>query len=73
MSCGLRGVFRTRSEVLDLEVVIVVLLLFVNVQINTVEVKQAMGQFVTSQSLHLHTFSFKSWMITLSFGIYCGH
>jgi len=36
------------------------LLLFVNVQIDTVEVKQAMGQFVTSQGLHLHAFSFKS-------------
>jgi len=34
------------------------LLLFVNVQIDTVEVKQAMGQFVTSQGLHLHAFYF---------------
>ena len=58
MSGALRSVFRIRSEILDLEVVIVVLLLFVNVQIDAVEVKQAMRQFVTSQDLHLHTFTF---------------
>lgn len=58
MSGGLRSVFRTRSEVFDLEAVTGILLLFINVQIDTVEVEQAMRQFVTSQGLHLHAFYF---------------
>jgi hypothetical protein len=55
VGCQIRGVFVRRPQFFDEMKIVVVRLSFINVQIHAVEIKQTMGQFVTSQHLDIYT------------------
>ena len=62
MSCFLRRIFTACMKVLYLEGIKVVGFFFIYVQINTVEVKQTVRQFIASENLNFYSILFEIFL-----------